>query len=188
MDSVAHMRYVVSSADLFIYLSYTELISGREHGGRLWVRRCVCLYPLPSGIGSRKSGPSRVVTDDDHRKIERWQAGESVPTINQLSQFSKKLRILVGYFFLDHPIDDVPPVFAHHTISNAAITEPSRELADTLTDMQSIQEWMCQDIVECGEGRLPFVGSYQVEQTTAVELANDIRHVLQLPVEWYHQG
>lgn len=100
MDSVAHVRYVVSSADLFIYLSYTELISGREHGGRLWVRRCVCLYPLPSGIGSRKSGPSRVVTDDDHRKIERWQAGESVPTINQLSQFSKKLRILVGYFSL----------------------------------------------------------------------------------------
>lgn len=76
-------------------------------------------------------------------------------------------------------------MFAHRTISNAAITEPSRELTDTLTDMQSAQEWMCQDIVECGEGNLPFVGSYQVGQTTAVELANDIRRVLQLHVEWY---
>mgnify|MGYP002517065204 CR=1 FL=1 len=132
-----------------------------------------------------KIGSFQSLTDDDYRKIERWQAGESAPTINQLSQFSKKLRIPVGYFFLDQPINDVPPVCAHRTIANAAITEPSRELVDTLTDMQSVQEWIRQDIVECGEGKLPFVGSYQVGQAKVAELADAIRGVLQLSVEWY---
>lgn len=53
----------------------------------------------------------------------------SAPTINQLSQFGKKLRIPVGYFSLDQPIN-VPPVYAHRTIANAAIAELSRELVD----------------------------------------------------------
>lgn len=134
-----------------------------------------------------KIGSFQSLTEDDYRKIERWQTGESAPTINQLSQFSKKLRIPVGYFFLDQPINDVPPVFAHRTIANAAITEPSRELVDTLTDMQSVQEWMRQDIVECGEGKLPFVGSYQVGRANTMDLAGAIRGVLQLSVEWYSE-
>lgn len=40
------------------------------------------------------------LSSDDHRNIERWRAGEGEPTINQLSQFSRKLRVPFGYFFV----------------------------------------------------------------------------------------
>lgn len=133
-------------------------------------------------IGSLKN-----LTPDDHRNIERWRTGESNPTVHQLTQFSRKLRVPFGYFFLKEPLDDTPPVFAHRTVANSAITEPSRELIDTLSDMQSIQDWARQDALETGLGRLSFVGSCTTG-TDATSLARNIRDVLNLDACWFVRG
>ena len=125
------------------------------------------------------------LTPDDHRNIERWRAGESAPTVNQLSRFSRKLRVPFGYFFLDEPIEDTPPVFAHRTIANVSITKPSRELVDTLTDMQTVQDWVRQDALETGLERLPFVGSCPVGSVDAAMLAQRIRQMLGLSPDWF---
>ena len=106
-------------------------------------------------IGSLKG-----LSPDDQRNIERWRAGETDPTVNQLSQFSRKLRIPFGYFFLNEPIEDTPAVFAHRTIANAAIVKPSRDLIDTISDMQAIQDWVRQDALETGLERLPFLSGW----------------------------
>ena len=126
-------------------------------------------------IGSLKG-----LSPDDQRNIERWRAGETDPTVNQLSQFSRKLRIPFGYFFLNEPIEDTPAVFAHRTIANAAIVKPSRDLIDTISDMQAIQDWVRQDALETGLERLPFVGSCPVGRVTVAMLAQKIRQVLGL--------
>lgn len=127
------------------------------------------------------------LTADDHLKIEHWRTGKSEPTINQLSKFSKKLRVPFGYFFLEKPINDIPSVFAHRTISNTSIPEPSRELIDTVTDMQAVQEWMRQDILESGGGKLSFVSSYHAGDADVKSLTNAIRGTLKLPMDWYSQ-
>ena len=131
-------------------------------------------------IGSLKG-----LSPDDQRNIERWRAGETDPTVNQLSQFSRKLRIPFGYFFLNEPIEDTPAVFAHRTIANAAIVKPSRDLIDTISDMQAIQDWVRQDALETGLERLPFVGSCPVGRVTVAMLAQKIRQVLGLSLKWF---
>lgn len=131
-----------------------------------------------------KIGTLSNLTPDDRRNIERWRTGESNPTVNQLTKFSRKLRVPFGYFFLNEPIDDTPPVFAHRTVANAAIIEPSRELIDTLSDMQAIQDWARQDALETGLEKLPFVGSCTAGISAAI-LAQSIRDTLDLDISWF---
>ncbi len=140
----------------------------------------ISIWDWVTRIGSLAS-----LTPDDQRAIERWRAGESVPTVNQLSRFSRKLRVPFGYFFLDKPIEDTPPVFAHRTIANASIAKPSRELVDTLADMQDVQDWMRQDALETGLERLPFVGSCPIGGVDAVTMAQGIRQTLGLSLDWF---
>lgn len=143
--------------------------------------------PVPASIWNWVTtiGTTRKLTTEDHRRIERWSAGDSAPTINQLSNLSSKLEIPFGYFFLTEPIDDAPAMFAHRTIRNASIDRPSQNLIDTLDDMQAVQDWMRQDAIDRGDTPLPFVGSQHTDHADIMSLATAIRKQLGMPTGWY---
>lgn len=132
-------------------------------------------------------GTSKRLEDADREKIRQWQSRESdsAPTVKQLTALSNKLHVPFGYFFLNQPIDDTPPVFAHRTIASTGIPKPSRDLVDTLTAMESIQDWLRQDCRETGTAALPFVGSFHVDAADARRLSEDIRRILQLDETWF---
>lgn len=130
-------------------------------------------------------GSSRKLSPEDHRHIDRWMSGNATPTVNQLVKLSSKLEVPFGYFFLAEPIDDTPAIFAHRTVQNSAISRPSRNLLDTLDSMQAIQDWMRQDAIDHGDTPMPFVGSWHLHHTDAMELTAAIREQLALTTTWY---
>ena len=74
--------------------------------------------------------------------IQQWLDGTKVPTFNQIEDFSKKACIPLGYFFLKTPPKENIKLIDYRTIDSVALIEPSRNLIDTISEMEAVQEWM----------------------------------------------
>ena len=89
--------------------------------------------------------------------------------------------------FLDRPPVEDCPLADYRTVKSVAVSEPSRNLIDTLDSMQDIQDWMTDYVIDNGQEKLTFVGAAAgVEDADAV--ADDIRKVLQLDKQWFLQS
>lgn len=71
-----------------------------------------------------------------------WMTGEKTPTFNQLEQFSKTTNIPFGYFFLSTPPIEKMKLLKYRTVDSLDIGQPSRNLIDTINEMEAVQEWM----------------------------------------------
>ena len=119
--------------------------------------------------------------------LSKWKSGEKTPTFNQVEEISRKTNIPFGYFFLDRPPVEDCPLADYRTVKSVAVSEPSRNLIDTLDSMQDIQDWMTDYVIDNGQEKLTFVGAAAgVEDADAV--ADDIRKVLQLDQQWFLQS
>ena len=124
------------------------------------------------------------VTDATIEILNKWQAGEKIPTFNQIEDMSRKTNIPFGYFFLDKPPIEKYSIVDYRTINSVNITEPSRELMEIVDLMTDIQEWMVEYVIENGQEELEYVGS--IENTTNIQVAvNDIRKRLEIDIDWY---
>lgn len=128
--------------------------------------------------------------DGDHidtsvlSRVQQWIDGIKQPTFNQIEELSKKTRIPLGYFFLKTPPKEDIKLVDFRTIDSVELINPSRELVDTISDMERISNWLHDYRVETGFGICPAVG-YAKGKKDPIEIANSIRAYLDITNNWY---
>jgi Zn-dependent peptidase ImmA (M78 family) len=126
--------------------------------------------------------------DDDLRiRFYQWKKAEAIPTYSQIEALSKKIHIPLGYFFLKNPPVEQPSLLEFRTINNVIRKPPSRDLIDTYYQMEAIQEWMRDYLIDSGREKLSFVGSCKNEKTPE-KIAASIRNITGLPMDWYSRS
>jgi len=119
--------------------------------------------------------------------FQHWKSGTKKPTFNQVEAFSKAINVPLGYFFLKTPPAEDLPLLACRTIDSIALRNPSRNLIDTIHDMENVQEWMRNYLIAADEARLDFVGS-QKNNRVPQEIAERMRQDLDLETDWFRQS
>ena len=116
--------------------------------------------------------------------IVQWLDGTKTPTFNQIEDFSRKSNIPLGYFFLKTPPVEKIKLLEYRTIDSAQLANPSRNLIDTVQEMENIQDWMKDYRQELGFDVLPLVGC--MKSTRDVQSVVDrIRKDLELDNTWH---
>ena len=119
--------------------------------------------------------------------ITKWLDGTKTPTFHQIEEFSKKSNIPLGYFFLQTPPTEQPDLLEYRTIDSVQLIQPSRDLLDTIHEMENIQEWMKAYRQDLGFDRLVVVGSMS-DAEDANHIADRIRQDLELDETWYEKS
>ena len=117
--------------------------------------------------------------------LEKWQNGNA-PTFNQIEKVSKSTGIPLGYFIIKKPPVENITLVNYRTIDSEQLSNPSRNLIDTLHDMDLVQEWVRE--YQIANGNLPcaFVGLFKNE-TKYTTIAENIRNLLNIKIDWYNQ-
>ncbi len=118
--------------------------------------------------------------------ITQWLNGTKTPTFNQIEEFSKKANIPLGYFFLQTPPVEQIELLEYRTVDSIQFANPSRNLIDTIHEMERVQDWMTEYRQELGFDVLPVVGSVSGVKDVSV-IVNRIREDLELEDTWYEK-
>ena len=118
------------------------------------------------------------------QSLQQWAAGVKQPTFNQIEATSKATGIPLGYFFLQSPPTEDVSLAQYRTIDSLEIRNPSRELIDTIHDMELVQEWTREHLLSEGMTRLPFIGNLKAEKSP-VRFAERMRELLNFRIDWY---
>ena len=120
-------------------------------------------------------------------KIDSWITGNEDPTINQAIQLSNKLRVPFGYLLLESPPIEEIPIVEFRTIESKEINNPSRELIDTIKDMENKQNWMQEYLIKEGFGKNMLSGREDFrEDLNPQTVATNIRELIDLNINWYN--
>lgn len=116
--------------------------------------------------------------------ITQWLNGTKTPTFSQIEEFSRKSNIPLGYFFLQTPPEEQIKLLEYRTVDSIQFANPSRDLIDTIHEMERIQDWMRDYRQELGFDTLPIVGC--VKSVKDIDIIVDrIRKDLGLDHNWY---
>ncbi len=115
----------------------------------------------------------------------KWIDGTKKPTVKQLEEFSKKVHLPFGYFFLNEPPQEKLPIPFFRT-NNTQATQVSINVYDTILLMQQRQDWLRDYLRENEFDVLPFVSKYK-NTNNVNEIVADIRNTLNLPENWASQ-
>ncbi len=124
------------------------------------------------------------LSENNRANFELWKSGVKNPTFNQLEKFSSDTRIPIGYFFLNSPPVEKLKILEYRTVDSVAVQNPSRDLIDTVRQMENVQEWMREYVVNTSGEKVSFVGSLNPKDEAA-KIASSIRKALSLSVNWY---
>ncbi len=116
--------------------------------------------------------------------FEKWLAGEKDPTFKQIQDFSKATHIPLGYFFLDEPPVEKNELIEFRTIDSLELEKPSRNLIDTIHEMENIQEWMKDYLIKNSSDTVDFIASADLSDDIR-KTVNSIRKKLFLQIDWY---
>ena len=119
--------------------------------------------------------------------LYQWESGEKKPTFNQIETVSKATGIPLGYFFLQIPPEEPFPLLEYRTVDSAALRNPSRDLIDTVHDMELVQEWTREHLLAEGAEPLAIVGKLKGEENPVL-FAASVRHFLDLAPDWYKRS
>ncbi|GEO69206.1 ImmA/IrrE family metallo-endopeptidase [Levilactobacillus acidifarinae] len=135
---------------------------------------------------SNQSG--NLLTDDWKSKLEQWTKQEKQPTVNQLKQLSQKTKIPFGYFFLQNIPKEEIPLLKFRTINNYEIEHPSRDLIDTIVDMETKQDWLSNYRQKQGFPKNNFYAFSRhinnISQLSDPQKAQNILECLDLSIGW----
>jgi hypothetical protein len=87
------------------------------------------------------------LSDKNKAKLDKLVSGKKPPTFNQLEEFSKIIYIPLGYFFLKPPPNKEYKLLEFRTIDSVTAQKPNRNLLDTVSQMENVQEWMREHIL-----------------------------------------
>lgn len=118
--------------------------------------------------------------------LVKWKNGEKKPTFNQVESVSKATRIPLGYFFLASPPMESFPILQYRTLDSIFTGNPSRDLVDTINDMESIQEWMREYMIDCGYDKLRFAGSCRHEKDKRA-VVRKFLETLDIAADWHKE-
>jgi len=113
------------------------------------------------------------------KNLVQWSNKEKTPTFHQIETVSKATGIPLEYFFLQTPPTEDLSLVDYRTVDSVEWTNPSRELLDTIHDMELIQDWMRNELIASGFSELAFVGSLKNERDPAV-FATAVRRILRI--------
>lgn len=116
--------------------------------------------------------------------LDSWYNGRKKPTFNQIEKVSKATGIPLGYFFLQTPPTEDTSLIEFRTVDSISLNTPSRNLIDTMHDMEQIQEWVREYLISEGDSPLPFVGEFKAK-TDLNEFVKQVREILDIKVDWY---
>lgn len=116
--------------------------------------------------------------------LTEWRAGVVTPTFTEIQDISKKTRIPLGYFFLQTPPKEEIKLMKYRTIASTEYSSPTRDLLDTIADMEQIVDWTREYLISEGSEANPLVGKLQ-HTTEKQVIADHIRQVLELPINWF---
>lgn len=119
--------------------------------------------------------------------ISKWLDGTKIPTFNQIEELSKKTNIPLGYFFLQSPPVEQIDLLEYRTVDSIELANPSRNLIDTIHEMENIQDWMKTYRQDLGFDKLPFVGCMREIKDINL-IANKIREDLELNTTWFEKN
>lgn len=114
----------------------------------------------------------------------KWSNGEKEPTFSQIEKVSRATGIPLGYFFLQIPPREELPLLEYRTVNSQNFDHPSRELIDTMHDMDQVQEWTRNHLKTEGADPLSFVSAL-TGNTSPMQAAQKIRELLGLVKDWY---
>ncbi|MDL2287633.1 ImmA/IrrE family metallo-endopeptidase [Eubacteriales bacterium OttesenSCG-928-G02] len=124
------------------------------------------------------------LSDENLQNLELWKSGQKQPTFNQLEKFSNNTHIPFGYFFLDNPPEEECKILQYRTVDSLAVQNPSRDLIDTVRQMENIQEWMRDFLLSDSSSPIKYVGS--INKTNSVSNISDyVRAMLDISEKWY---
>lgn len=115
--------------------------------------------------------------------LQAWIDGTKVPTFSQIEDVSNETRIPLGYFFLNTPPEEKIPLLQFRTVKSEQYKDPSRNLIDTIHDMERIIDWTKNSMIESNSEPNEVVGSQRNVKDPLV-LANYIRRILGLNINW----
>src|SRR5699024_5342193 len=134
----------------------------------------------------RKSGRSFDEVKQRFTSFDKWINKELSPTYNQLVDLSKYLRVPFGYLLIKTPIVETLPLLEFRTIDTESIAKPSRELVDTIYDMEIKQDWLRNKLIEEGIEPLPYVGMFDANTDINYKvIVEEIRRTFSLSKDWY---
>ena len=116
------------------------------------------------------------------KNLSLWLEGKRQPTLRQLEALSKRLHIPFGYLLFPEPPDDDLILTDYRTINNAVIDKPSRNLVDTINDMEQKMLWMRDYRVSLDMEPLDFAGRFK--SGGADKIVAEIRRLLHLEKDW----
>lgn len=117
-------------------------------------------------------------------QLSAWKTGSKQPTFSQVERMAKKTHLPLGYFFLDEPpVEDIPLINCR-TIDSLYLEHPSRDLIDTIQNMEDVQDWTRTHLISEGYEPIPFVGTLSHE-TDVMRFAKAVRELLSISDEWH---
>lgn len=114
--------------------------------------------------------------------IIEWVDGDKKPTIKQLEDFSKKVYLPFGYFFLPEPPIEKLPIPFFRT-NNTQATQVSINVYDTILLLKQRQDWLSDYLKNSEFDTLSFVGKYK-HNNNVQEIVADLRSTLGLSENW----
>ena len=120
-------------------------------------------------------------------KINEWINGDSAPTMKQIESLANFLKIPFGYMFLATPPKTNVMKVEFRSIDNK-LPEVSKNLKDTLLEMDRNQSWMSELRQELGWDKLDIIKNFDIkvnDKATHVEVAKLAKKLLGLEEEWY---
>lgn len=134
-----------------------------------WVMRTIQLDALPPQIVDY---------------LSKWVNGEKEPTFNQVEKVSNATGIPLGYFFLQQPPQESIPLMEYRTVKSVAFDQPSRNLIETIHDMEMVQDWTREHMKTESIPTPDCVGMFKHEKNCA-KCAATIRRLLGLTEDWF---
>ena len=131
----------------------------------------------------KRVSPS-VLSSKQGELLYAWKEGRKAPTYNQIEKMSKVTGIPLGYFFLEKPPVEDSSFMEYRTVDSKELSNPSRNLMDTLHDMELIQEWIRNELQATESDDLSFVGSIK-KTVQPDDFAVFVRKCLKIEINWY---
>ena len=131
----------------------------------------------------KRVSPS-VLSSKQGELLYAWKEGRKAPTYNQIEKMSKVTGIPLGYFFLEKPPVEDSSFVEYRTVDSKELSNPSRNLMDTLHDMELIQEWIRNELQATESDDLSFVGSIK-KTVQPDDFAVFVRKCFKIEINWY---
>lgn len=116
--------------------------------------------------------------------LTKWINGKKVPTFNQIERVSQATGIPLGYFFLQTPPQEDYPLLEYRTINGISLDRPSWNLIETIHDMDMVQSWTREHMIDEGLPKTSIVGIFNGEQSP-MRCSAIVRKVLAINEDWF---